>query len=402
MQNIASYTSQHKRDFLSNQIMNQQKHHGLRILFVYKVFFPDSIGGGEQVLLELCKGFLKRGHEVAVFTASSDIKNSEILLYEGIKVYRYPPNFEICSTPFIFQAMKDFKRIQAEYDIINFHFPYPFGDFMMLVSGLTKPLVVTYHSDIIKQKILRIIYWPLMKLLLKRARAIVSSSENYLESSLYLRPYRYKCSAIPLGLDKTRYPKTDSNTVAALQQQYGGRFFCFIGVFRYYKGLIHLVEAASAVKCTIVIIGDGPQRQKLQSLAKSNKTGKVVFVGKVNDQLKVDILSASYGFVFPSNYRSEAYGLSLVEAAMYGKPMISCEIYTGTSFVNQNGRTGIVVPPSNPAALAEAMNKLLDNPALAKRYGQAALDWYQTALTAEKMCDSYNVVFQKVYQDNRS
>ena len=381
--------------------MNQKKNQALRILLVYKVFFPDSIGGGEQVLLELGRGFLKLGHHVAVLTASHYIKTPEISFYEGIKVYRYPPDFEIFSTPFIFRALKDFKRIQAEFDIVNFHFPYPFGDLMMLACGLTKPLVVTYHCDIVKQKFLKIIYQPLMKQLLRQAQAIIPTSEQYLASSPHLIPYRSKCSAIPLGLDKARYPQADSGNVAVLRKQYGERFFCFVGIFRYYKGLAHLVKAASDVKCTIVIVGDGPQRLKLQALAGRGKTGNLIFLGKVDDQLKVDILSASYGFVFPSNYRSEAYGLSLVEAAMYGRPMISCEIDTGTSFVNRHGQTGIVVPHSNPAALAEAMSRLLANPDLAEQYGNAAREWSQIALTAEKMCDSYNDLFQRIHQNNQ-
>ena len=85
---------------------------------------------------------------------------------------------------------------------------------------------------------------------------------------------------------------------------------------------------------------------------------------------KIALLHLCYGFIFPSHLRSEAFGISLLEAATVGRPMISCEIGTGTTFVNAANETGLVINPGSPLALREAMQYLLDNPAIAAKMGK--------------------------------
>src|SRR5690606_15618876 len=142
---------------------------------------------------------------------------------------------------------------------------------------------------------------------------------------------------------------------ARWREQFPRPFFLFVGVLRYYKGLRTLLAAARSSDIDTVIVGDGPMKPQLTAYAKEHNLSHVHFVGALPDADKTALLELSSGLIFPSHLRSEAFGLSLVEASMFGKPMISCEIGTGTSYVNLNGQTGIVVPPQNPEALSAAM-----------------------------------------------
>ena len=86
----------------------------------------------------------------------------------------------------------------------------------------------------------------------------------------------------------------------------------------------------------------------------------------------------------------------LVEAAMFGKPQISCEIGTGTSFVNAHGETGIVVPPEAPDDLAQAMNRLLRETATAETMGLAARARYQRMFSGDALGKAYADLYRDV------
>jgi rhamnosyl/mannosyltransferase len=110
----------------------------------------------------------------------------------------------------------------------------------------------------------------------------------------------------------------------------------------------------------------------------------------------VALLKLCYAVAFPSHLRSEAFGISLLEGAMFGKPMISSEIGTGTTYINIHQQTGLVVPPSDHEALREAMRTLWDNPVLAQEMGRRAEARYWQQFTAEQMADSYASLYQEV------
>jgi len=122
----------------------------------------------------------------------------------------------------------------------------------------------------------------------------------------------------------------------------------------------------------------------------------VHFLGELPEEDKVALLQLSYAIVFPSHLRSEAFGISLLEGAMYGKPMISSEIGTGTSYVNVNEETGIVVPPGDPGAFREAMRLLWDHSAIATEMGARAEKRYGTLFTADRMATHYCQLYREL------
>jgi rhamnosyl/mannosyltransferase len=167
-------------------------------------------------------------------------------------------------------------------------------------------------------------------------------------------------------------------------------------LLRYYKGLHTLIEAATHVDADILIAGEGPMEGKLKAQVAGAGLTNVHFLGAVSDLDKAALLELCSAFLFPSHLRSEAYGLSLVEAAMFGKPMISCEIGTGTSFVNRHDETGIVVPPEDPQALGRAMQRIYNDPEHAIACGQGAERRYSSELHVGAMAQRYSTVYAAI------
>jgi rhamnosyl/mannosyltransferase len=269
-------------------------------------------------------------------------------------------------------------------------------DLVHLIVKPQKPAIVTYHSDIVKQKKLLWLYKPLMNRFLKSIDIIVATSENYRVTSDILQEFQDKTEVIPIGLEKNLYPTIENDKSEYWLNILGPKFFLFVGVLRYYKGLNTLLQALAIREFPVVIIGAGPIESGLKALAKKLSLKNLVFLGQLSEVDKVAIINLSYAIVFPSNLRSEAFGISLLEGAMYGKPMISSEIGTGTSFININNETGLVVTPNSPSALSDAMFRLWNSPELAQKMGHKASERFANLFTAKQMCKSYVNLYQRV------
>lgn len=356
----------------------------MRVLHFFKTYLSESVGGIEQVMFELCESGVQHGIESQVLTLSANPVPA-VIPFGHHQVHRAKLDVQIASTGFSYSVLKQFRELAAEADVVNYHFPWPFMDLVHFLTGMNKPSVVTYHSDIIRQKHLLALYRPLMTRFLASADRIVAASPNYLQTSEVLKQFPEKTRVIPYGLNKAAYPKSDPERMARWRECLGERFFLFVGVMRYYKGLHILIEALKDVDYPVVIVGAGPLESELQAQAAALGLRNIKFVGRLDDADKAAVLELSYAMVFPSHLRSEAFGISLLEGAMYGKPMISSEIGTGTSFINNHGETGLVVPPSNPQAFREAMRTLWDNPVQAAAMGIKAEARYRQLFTAEEM-----------------
>lgn len=357
----------------------------MRVLHFFKTYYPDTTGGIEQVIFQLCQGSEALGVEAEVLTLSPTPSPARIKV-AGHQVMRAKENFNLASTGFSLEVFSRFKEMAAEADLVHFHFPWPMMDLVHFATRHGRPTVVSYHSDIIKQRTLLKLYGPLMRHFLKSVDRILVASPNYLRSSETLRPFVDKILVVPYGLDQSAYPVVLTQRKALWQHRIPGRFFLFVGVLRYYKGLESLLYAMEGLDYPVVILGGGPEEQNLKALVIKLNLHSVIFLGRLGDEDKICLLEMCYALVFPSHLRSEAFGISLLEASMYAKPMISCEIGTGTTYVNIDEETGIVVPPDSPLALRKAMRRLWDNPLEAQRFGANARTRFQALFTAERMC----------------
>ncbi len=367
----------------------------MKVLHFYKTYFPSSAGGVEQVISQIALSSASLGVNTEVLALSPTMVERTIKI-DNHYVHRCRSDFEIASTPFSVSAFLRFRQLAKEADIIHYHFPYPFADLLHFITRVNKPTVLTYHSDIVKQKHLLKLYQPLMNKFLGSVDRIVATSPNYLKSSKVLARFQNKVSVIPIGLDKSTYPAPDNDRLEYWQKKFGDKFFLFVGVMRYYKGLHILIEAAHNSDYPIVIVGAGPIEKELKDQIKNLDINNIYFIGFVSDEDKVALFTLSYAILFPSHLRSEAFGISLLEGAMYGKPLISSEIGTGTTYINIDGETGMVVPPSDPGALREAMDYLWNNPVVAKKMGERAEERYWDLFTADKMAKSYVDLYQSL------
>jgi rhamnosyl/mannosyltransferase len=369
----------------------------MKVLHFYKTYYPDSIGGVEQVIFQIASGVAGLGISTDVLSLSRNVTRQPVDLGSHM-AYKAKLDLQIASTGFSLSALRMFRDLAREADIIHYHFPWPFMDLVHLTSRLKKPSLVTYHSDIVRQAVMLQLYRPLMHSFLGSVDAIVATSPNYLHSSPVLRRHRDKTRVIPIGLDKTAYPQPSPASHEHWRQRFGERFFLFVGVLRYYKGLHILLEAMKGAPYKLVIVGAGPVEDELKAQALRAGLDNVFFVGAVSDEDKVALLNLCYAVTFPSHLRSEAFGISLLEGAMYGKPMISSEIGTGTSYINLHEQTGLVVPPSDPAAFRQAMDRLWADPERAEQMGRQAENRYWEQFTAKRMAEGYDNLYRQLLE----
>ena len=367
----------------------------MRVLHFYKTYYPDSVGGIEQVIRQMCVSTGRLGITNHVLSLSRD-QHLEPFDYEGHTVHRVPLNVEVASNAVSVQAIGALARMAAQADVVHYHFPWPFMDMAHFLARIDKPTVVTYHSDIVRQKTLLKLYQPLRHRFLQSVDAIVATSPNYLASSAVLDRYRDKTRVIAFGLDKSSYPVPEQARLDHWRARVGQKFFLFVGVLRYYKGLHILLDAVAGTDYPVVIVGAGPIEAELKAHAARLGLKHVQFVGAVDDHDKAALLDLCYAVAFPSHLRSEAFGISLLEGAMYGKPMISSEIGTGTTYINVHGETGLVVPPSDHEALRAAMQRLWNDPRMAREMGQRAEARYWQLFTSAQMAENYARLYEEL------
>lgn len=365
----------------------------MKVLQVYKDYYP-VVGGIENTVRMLATEVSRRpGFEMVVLTTNTGPR-TERLTIDGVEVIKAGRQLTAASTPISWPLLMVMRRVKP--DITHLHFPYPWGELAYLLVGRGR-MILTYHSDIVKQRGLLRFYEPFLWRVLERAETIVATSPDYVQSSPYLRRVAGKCVVVPCGIDVGRFGAADLAKVEGLRRQLGSRIVLFVGVFRYYKGLRYLIEAMREVDARLLLVGGGPLEAELRAqVARSGLDGTVLFAGVVPDQDLPVYYQAADLYVLPASERSEALGLSLMEAMASGLAVVTTDLGTGTSYVNVDGTTGLVVPPANPAALAKAINRLLADDDLRHRMGQAGrqrvLEVFSKEVVVDQMVELYGRV----------
>ena len=369
------------------------------VLHVYRTYFPDPQGGMQEAIRQLCLAVKAVGVSNTIFTLSPQPHPAVIERPEGRVVrsrsWAAPASCDLGGV----DALAKFRSLAGQSDVLHFLHPWPYADLMQAVTGVKTPAVLTYVSDVVRQRWLGRAYAPLMWRTLRSMRAIVANCPAYARTSPVLSDpaIRDKVRVIPLGIVEESYPAHGDEAVfSRLGLATDEPYFLFIGVLRYYKGLHTLIEAARQVKARIVIVGSGPEGGKLRAFADQLAAANVLFAGQVSDEEKVALLQHCRAMVLPSQLRSEAYGMVLVEASIFGRPLVSCEIGTGTSFVNAHEESGLVVPPDNPVELAVALNALLYDSSFAESLGRGARARYERLFSGPALGRAYADLFREV------
>lgn len=344
----------------------------MRIVHLYKDYFPPTVGGIEQSVGRLAVASARAGHDVTVLTSAGGGRKTVRETVDGVRVVRCAEWARVWSTPFGPDMPGELRRLEA--DLWHLHFPSPPGEVSWLLARPRGATVITWHSDIIRQKAVLPVYGHVVHALLRGTHRVMTSFEAQAPASPFLRRYPDKVRVVPLGIDLERFAAEgrDPAAVAELRARVGGGpVVLFVGRVVGSKGLDVLLDAASSVEARIVIVGDGPELPRLRARCTAmGLDGRVLFTGRVDPERVKDHVAIATVGVLPSLY--ESYGLAMVEIMTNGVPMVCTELGTGTTFINRPGETGLAVKPGDPAALAGALNRLLRDDALRARLGEGA------------------------------
>ncbi len=318
---------------------------------------------------------------------------------DGVAVTKVASLGRVRSTPLPPTLPVWLRRSARWADLFHFHFPFPTGEFSYLLAGSPGRMITTYHADIVRQQTLLKVYEPFLWRFLDRTERILVTSPRIIETSRFVSAYREKAEVVPLGIDADRFRENERTLALAAQikERYGTPLVLFIGRLIYYKGIEYAIRAMVDLDARLLIIGDGDLRSSLEDLISMLRLGDKVFI---IPPVPWDDLPAYYHacdlFVLPSIARSEAYGLVQLEAHACGKPVISTELGTGTSFVNEDGKTGFVVPPEDTPALAGAIGRLLGDDAVRQEMGSYAKERVFDRFTLERMAGRVAEIYSEV------
>lgn len=362
----------------------------MHVVHVGKFYPPEYLGGLESVVVGINDELVRRGVDVTAVVAAVQGRGG-VDFHRGVKVIRAATLATVLSQPISPALARAVRR--AEGDVLHLHHPNPLGDAAVL--GDRRPLVITQHSDIVRQVALRPFYWPLLRRAFTQARRVAVGSEQLLRTSSELRGFESKTRVIPFGIDATRFAVTPAVTarVAALRAEWGSRpAILAVGRFVTYKGFDVLLHAARGLDAVVVLVGTGPEEARLRALAGPD----VIFAGRVSDDDLVACYHAAEIFCLPSVTIAEAFGMVLLEAMACGTPLVTTSLPTGVSAVNRDGKTGLVVPPGDVGALREALRALLGDAARRRAMGEAARAVQAAEYGAELMGDRYLKLYEEV------
>ena len=355
--------------------MNNQKNRP-RLLITGKAYDPH-IGGIETVMQQTAESMRKYA-KIKVLCCRDRRGLTVRDKVHGVPV-TYAGSFgTIASCPLSLSYFGEFRRKVMLADAVELHLPFPLADLALLLSGYKGRVVVAWHSDVVRQKLLLKLYTPLMKWLLKRADAILVATQAHIDSSPYLRPYREKCVIVPYGIDPAEYEnRPHLSPLNGMLHDKSAKKVLFTGRLVYYKGADVLLEAFAKVQTNaeLFLAGTGVLEPELKQRAEAlGIASRVHFLGRRMTPELRDMFADCDIFVLPSVANSEAFGIVQLEAMYYGKPVINTALPTGVPLVSIGGETGLTVPPSDAQALADAMETLLSDDALRDKYGAAARD----------------------------
>jgi len=371
----------------------------MKILQVGKFYYPFR-GGMETYLFDLCE-VLKKETELQVLVANTAPKTVREKV-RGVDVIRAASLGRVAHTSICPSFPALIRRHAAEINTV--HHPDPMAALSYLLARPRGKLTVVYHSDIVKQKLTYLVYYPILMKFLRRAGRISVTSPQYLESSVILSKFKNKCVVIPIGIDISLYRRTPeiAGRVKEIRREYGEKTVLFIGRLALYKGVEYLVKAMENVEGKLIVIGGGDRLPSLMMMVASHGLeDKIFFMENLDRQELLAYLHACSVFCLPSITRNEAFGIVGLEAMACGRPVVSTRLKSGIAYTNQDGLTGRVVPPADAGALAAALNEILADPERGEAFGRAGRKRVEELFSREKMAGSTLEMYRDLLGEGR-
>jgi len=285
-------------------------------------------------------------------------------------------------------------------DLIHVHLPNPLAELSAIMADRDIPVVAQFHSDVVRQRNLLKLYGPFLEAFYRRASCIVVPTPRHIEISRFVSKYREKCRVVPFGVPVSRFDLDETGRKKADELRDGLSSVLCVGRLVSYKGVEFLIRALEGIKVRLWIIGTGPLDGSLRNLAQEKGlSDRVEFLGHVSDQDLVAYYHACDVFVLPSVTNAEMFGVVQLEAMACRKPVISTNLPTGVSWVNQHGKTGYVVPPGNAEELAKGIRQLVGNPRLREEMGEAGRLRVEQHFTSTKMAESMLQLYHEMLNE---
>jgi glycosyltransferase involved in cell wall biosynthesis len=366
-------------------------------------YYPPAPGGIETHVRTLARAQAELGARVRVYCVNHAEGPTVVENDGAVEVTRFgrlgsAAKLDCC--PGLVGALR---RVEA--DILHLQVPNPTMILALLAARPRPPMVVTYQSDVVNQKLRARLFRPLERLAYRRVPVIMPSSPTYPGGSEFLRPYSDRLKVLPMGIDLKPYlePSEDDRASSLRVRERhgrGGLLWLCAGRLVYYKGFLNAIRALEKVEGRLVLIGDGPDESLLRAEAdRLGVAARVDFLGALPYLDIIPYYLAADAFWFPSNARSEAFGLVQVEAMAAGCPVINTAIpHSGVPWVSQHDQNGLTVPVNDPDALAVAAKRLLNEPGLRERLTASArqrvVDEFDHRMMAERSLAIYRSVLQ--------
>jgi glycosyltransferase involved in cell wall biosynthesis len=367
-------------------------------------FYPPHIGGIERVMFDLTEGINARsiGCDVLCSNDTKTYVDEVIKTYHVIRTPTYGIYYSASITP---QIIGKLRRIQADYDIIHVHLPDPTANLALYLARPPARVILHWHNDIVRQRMLLRFYLPFQTWMLRRADAVITTSPNYIEGSSFLGPYRDKCHVVPIGVSREDM-NVDPDMVGRIKARFPGKRIVFsIGRLSQYKGYEYLIEAARylADDYVVLIAGRGPLRERLlRQISDSGLSGKVFLLGPVKHEQVGSYYDACDVYCLSSISKNEGFGLVQLEAMLFKKPVVSTNVEgSGVTWANLDGETGLVVEPASPEALARAVEKICSDQALYDRLAGNGLRRVTEEFTKQRMIDATIEIYRSLLGGDR-
>lgn len=365
----------------------------LKILQLGK-FYPIK-GGVEKVMLDLTQGISERGIRCDMLCAASHRGSQTIRLNDHGSIHAVRTLKKAAATMLSPAMIGTLRRIARDYDIIHVHHPDPMACLALLLSGFRGKVVLHWHADILRQRLLLKFYAPLQKRLTERADLIICTTPDYLYSSPWLRSHIHKGTTLPIGIEPVR--EADAASVEAIRSRWPGKKIVFsLGRLVPYKGYRYLIEAAGLLPDDYVVAigGNGPLKEELQQqIDAAGVSGKAVLLGGLPEAELPTWYHAADIFCLPSVQKTEAFGIVQIEAMSCGKPVVATRIPgSGTGWVNEHGFSGLNTDIEDARGLAEAITEITSTPETYARFSAGARQRFEKFFTLENMiekCLSY-------------
>ncbi len=360
--------------------------------------FHPIKGGVEKVMFTFMQGLAARRITCDMLCASDDDDVGTTTFNRYSKLIKSKTFTKRHSTTLSLRMIYRLRLIAKNYDIIHIHHPDPMAALALFLSGYKGKVVLHWHSDILKQKILLNFYRPIQGWLIDRADLILGTTPIYVEESPFLQAVKPKVDYLPIGV-RERCP--DERLVERIRSKYAGKKIVYsMGRLVEYKGFEYLVKAAKYLPDNYVILigGKGPERGHLQELVrKEGLEDRVEILGFIPQEVESAYYGACDVFCLSSIMKTEAYAIVQVEAMSAGKPIVATKITgSGVAWVNENGVSGLNVPPKNSKAIAEAVQKICSDEEIYNKFSLGAKDRFRRLFTKVKMIDGLIDFYKKV------